>query len=98
MKQQIVIEGVMTMEELCYRNEYKHSISQGSKAALSSRLSKILKRDENSHGKSYLIKSLYFDTMYNEILNEKLDGVSYREKFRIRCYNNDYSYIRLEKK
>ncbi|WP_193708321.1 polyphosphate polymerase domain-containing protein [Alkalibaculum sporogenes] len=86
------------MEDLCYRNEYKHSISQASKAALSSRLGKVLPRDENCNGKTYLVKSLYFDNIYNEILYEKLDGVPYREKFRIRCYNNDYSYIRLEKK
>lgn len=29
---------------------------------------------------------------------EKVDGVNIREKFRIRYYNNDTSFIRLEKK
>ena len=31
-------------------------------------------------------------------LREKLDGVSHREKFRLRCYNGDDSYLVLEKK
>ena len=31
-------------------------------------------------------------------LKEKLNGVSQRHKFRIRYYNHDLSFIRLEKK
>lgn len=86
------------MEERCYRNEYKHLISQKSKCVLSARLKRILKMDENSHGKPYSVKSLYFDTPYDDALMEKIDGDARREKFRIRCYNDDYSFIRLEKK
>ena len=86
------------MEERCYRNEYKHIISQQSKCTLSSRLKRILPMDENSGGKSYLVKSLYFDTIYDNALREKLNGDPFREKFRIRCYNNNYSFLRLEKK
>lgn len=46
----------------------------------------------------YRIRSLYFDTPQDTALREKLDGVDRREKFRIRCYNADYSLIHLEKK
>ena len=31
-------------------------------------------------------------------IQEKLDGLDRREKFRIRCYDGNYSCIRLEKK
>jgi len=86
------------LEEKYYRNEYKHSISQETRITLHSRLKKFLPMDVHSQGKSYLIKNLYFDTLYDDALNEKLNGDPYREKFRIRCYNNDYNYIRLEKK
>ncbi len=56
-------------------------------------------RDANvSKDGRYKIKSLYFDTPYDDALKEKLDGVSDREKFRIRLYNDDDSFIRLEKK
>ena len=47
---------------------------------------------------SYLIKSLYFDNLDSDSYYEKMDGVLYRKKYRIRIYNNDDSFIRLEKK
>jgi SPX domain protein involved in polyphosphate accumulation len=47
---------------------------------------------------SYLIKSLYFDDIESSSYYEKMDGVLYRKKYRIRMYNDDDSYIRLEKK
>lgn len=46
----------------------------------------------------YRIRSLYFDNASDQALREKLDGVSRREKFRIRYYNGDLSLIHLEKK
>jgi hypothetical protein len=86
------------MKEICYRNEYKHEISQKNKIILTSRLRKFLPHDENAIDNSYFVKSLYFDTIYDEAFWEKEDGAAYREKFRIRYYNNDHSFIRLEKK
>lgn len=47
---------------------------------------------------SYTIKSLYFDDRESSSYYEKLDGVLYRKKYRIRIYNDDPSFIRLEKK
>ena len=46
----------------------------------------------------YLIRSLYFDNLADKALREKIDGVNEREKFRIRYYNGDTSFIHLEKK
>lgn len=46
----------------------------------------------------YKIRSLYFDNLYDKVLMEKINGFNKREKFRIRFYNNDTSFIRLEKK
>ena len=57
-----------------------------------------MKTDENAANGRYLIRSLYFDTPKDTALREKIDGVNYREKFRIRYYNGDTSMIRLEKK
>ena len=52
------------------------------------------------HGQNgrYEIRSLYFDDPKDTALREKIDGVSRREKFRIRYYSGDASYICLEKK
>ena len=46
----------------------------------------------------YLIRSLYFDTPEDKALLEKQSGISRRQKFRIRYYNGDTSFIHLEKK
>ncbi len=41
---------------------------------------------------------MYFDNFENKAVREKLNGLKVREKFRIRFYNQDASFIRLEKK
>ena len=46
----------------------------------------------------YHVRSLYFDNFENKALREKLDGVSRREKFRLRFYNRDTGFIKAEKK
>lgn len=81
------------------RHELKHSISCGEDLILTSRLRKLFPHDKNadSHG-SYRVSSLYFDTPYDKALRQKIDGVNCREKFRIRYYNDDLNFIRLEKK
>lgn len=65
---------------------------------LRQRLSAVAKADAHAiHGK-YEIRSLYFDTVDDKVLREKVDGINMREKFRIRYYNSDMSFISLEKK
>lgn len=87
------------MKKYKYRHELKFKISNGSAEVLKSQLSLILDKDKNalSDG-SYVIKSLYFDDINSNSYYEKLDGVLYRKKFRIRTYNDDDNFIRLEKK
>ena len=46
----------------------------------------------------YLIRSVYFDNYRDKALREKIEGVAVREKFRIRYYNDNFSFIALEKK
>lgn len=81
-----------------YRHELKHEIGYGDMLALRSRLSAVAKCDLHAVGGKYFIRSLYFDTFSDNALREKIDGVNVREKFRIRYYNNDTSFIALEKK
>lgn len=81
------------------RHEFKHIINAVDDFEITHRLRKLFFHDENadSHGK-YRVSSLYFDTPYDKALRQKIDGVNQREKFRIRYYNRDTSFIRLEKK
>lgn len=81
------------------RHEYKHSVNYMDYSILRSRLSTVLAHDANTDEKGeYAVRSLYFDTPGDRALREKIDGVDRREKFRIRRYNNDPGFLRLEKK
>jgi hypothetical protein len=59
-----------------------------------------MKVDTNSvnEDNSYFIRSLYFDDIKNTAFYEKIDGTEKRKKYRIRIYNMDDSFIRLERK
>ena len=84
---------------MIYRNEIKHVIDAGDKAAICASMRAVAKLDEHAGpAGSYMIRSLYFDNLADRALREKLDGVNEREKFRIRYYNGDTSVIHLEKK
>lgn len=81
-----------------YRHEWKHEISYADSLTLQMRLSAVMQRDTHAVSGQYEIRSIYFDTPADKALREKLDGVNCREKFRIRFYNGDTSFITLEKK
>ena len=81
-----------------YRHEWKHEIDLSGRMALRQRLRAVAKPDPHGVKGKYLVRSLYFDTPEDRALREKLDGISRREKFRVRYYNRDLSTLRLEKK
>lgn len=81
-----------------WRHEWKHEIDGCDRQILVQRLQMLMQRDRNGADGRYKVRSLYFDDWTDRALREKWDGVSRREKFRIRCYNDDPGFIRLEKK
>ncbi len=83
-----------------YRHELKFIISKKMSTVLKQRLNLIMEVDKNAVNPSntYYIRSLYFDDPNSSAYYEKLDGVLYRKKYRIRMYNNDESLIKLERK
>jgi VTC domain. len=87
------------LHEAKYRNEFKHLINKYDAAILRSKLKAVMRPDPhaNENG-SYFIRSLYFDTYDDKTLFDKLYGVPFRYKYRIRFYNHDVSNINLEKK
>ncbi len=80
------------------RHEWKHEINYSDLLVIRQRLVAVAKRDVHAVNGKYFIRSLYFDNYDDKALREKIDGISRREKFRIRYYNNDPSVIHLEKK
>ena len=84
--------------DIHYRHEWKHEISYADLLAIRQRLRAVAESDPHAENGRYLVRSLYFDSLSDRALREKIDGVNLREKFRIRYYNGDPSVIHLEKK
>ena len=80
-----------------FRHEWKQEINMSDLIALKPSVRAIMKPDKHAANGKYEIRSLYFDNLSDKALREKLDGLSVREKFRIRYYNGDTSFIHLEK-
>lgn len=84
--------------QLKFRHEMKHVITPMDRVILRQRLNAVAMPDPHAKGGVYQIRSLYFDNINDRALTEKINGVSRREKFRIRYYNGDTGFIHLEKK
>ena len=79
------------------RHELKFFINPLEYEVLSRALKHTLHRDPNGdENNEYHIRSLYFDTIFNDALVDKLDGVKNRDKYRIRIYNFSDKFIRME--
>lgn len=82
-----------------YRHEYKYLLSAAQMQLLQLWAAGLLAKDPHADKTgAYLIHSLYFDDLNDTCLQENLAGTDHRAKFRIRYYNQDTSYLRLEKK
>ena len=83
-----------------YRHELKYVISDADAELLAIRLNAALRPDPYAMktGGGYHIRSLYFDNAYDSAVEEKVAGVQYRDKWRIRIYNSSDRVIKLERK
>lgn len=82
-----------------YRHELKFLISRADAALLKLRLPHIMERDPHAGPTGqYTIRSLYFDDFHHSAAGDKLSGIEHRVKYRIRYYNYDHRFLKLEKK
>lgn len=82
-----------------YRNEWKYNLTNQELSLLKSRLSEVMELDPHTPEKGrYVIHSLYFDDYKDTSVYTTNSGLSKRFKWRIRFYDEDLSYIVLEKK
>ena len=82
-----------------YRHEYKYLIDRGQRKILMMKAQALMMRDPHAgNDGSYLIRSLYFDDVNDTCLRQNESGCDPRAKYRIRFYNDDTRFIRLEKK
>ena len=80
------------------RHEEKFIIDYKEYLLLRARAEAAMEIDPHAGEDGYLITSLYYDDRYDSALDEKLDGVRVHTKYRLRTYNSDPSFIRLERK
>lgn len=82
-----------------FRHELKYVVSYAEYRSLRSRLGSLMKRDSHVGADgTYRVHSIYFDNLWDKALREKINGLTRREKFRIRYYNDAVSGLTLEKK
>ena len=80
-----------------FRHELKYLCSMAELKMLETRLQDVMKPDPHTGSDGcYLIRSVYFDDLYDRCLNENESGVSPREKWRVRIYNCSDRRISLE--
>lgn len=79
------------------RHELKYILTPIQYELLRSKLKWVLQPDANaSQEGEYFIRSIYFDSPDRVALKEKLSGINRRKKYRIRFYNGDVRFCRLE--
>lgn len=60
----------------------------------------ILMADSHNHAEGYLVRSLYFDTIYDKDYTDKINGVEIRRKIRLRVYDpkSDFAFLEIKQK
>lgn len=86
-----------TIRNIPLRHELKYYITPAELHVLRSVLTPVMQLDPNGNeNNEYHIRSLYFDTINDDALEEKIAGVGNRKKYRMRIYNFSDKVIKLE--
>lgn len=92
-------KSIPRRKDIRLRHENKYLLNACQEAILRIRLDGILQRDKYA-GKTgrYIVRSVYFDDLYDSCAADNLSGADIRSKYRIRYYNHKTRRILLEKK
>jgi len=88
-RQEKVSSGLVVQDFARY--EFKYILSNRVRQQIESEIVHFMKYDGHVHkelNNSYYVCSLYFDSSTNEYYYEKIDGIKYRRKYRIRTYGH----------
>lgn len=81
------------------RHELKFYINRLDYEYCKSLLKHLMKKDNyQKEDNGYFIRSLYFDDISDSAVQEKLDGIERRDKYRLRIYDTDQDWVKLERK
>ena len=77
-----------------FRHEYKYIIPYEEMLSLRSKFDNLLDIDRSYNG--YMIRSLYFDSVNDDDYYDKLGGELIRKKIRLRIYDPNSDFVKLE--
>ncbi len=80
------------------REEKKYGISLERANYLYGKMKLFMEGDPYNGYEQYMVRSLYFDTMYDDDFSEKESGNEYRKKIRLRIYDAGANNAKLEMK
>ncbi|TWT06579.1 polyphosphate polymerase domain-containing protein [Planococcus sp. CPCC 101016] len=81
------------------RREIKHEMTKMDCYLLRNKLKHYMEIDPHAkENGTYCIRSVYFDNFDNKVMNQKKEGLFERDKFRVRLYDSNTSFLNLEKK
>lgn len=81
------------------RHELKFYINHSDYEYARHVLGKLMQKDSyQKEDEGYFIRSLYFDDIANSSVEEKLAGIEFRDKYRLRIYEFDQNWAKLERK
>ena len=78
------------------RTEKKYGIDWGRQSVLLRRLEPYMRIDPHGGREGYTVRSLYFDTIYDNDYFDKVNGLELRKKLRLRIYLPDCQAVKLE--
>lgn len=88
----------MSRELAVDRTEKKYEISYFMALKLKQMLSVALREDKFNKTDGYLVRSLYFDTIFDNDYWDKQNGLENRRKIRLRTYDPSSEVLKLELK
>jgi len=80
------------------RTENKYLLDKVSSYRVKRNLKAVLPVDRPGAAGGYMVRSLYFDTIYDKDYYDKLNGLDNRQKIRLRIYNPEDTTAKLEVK
>lgn len=85
-------------EESVARTENKYALDDVTAAKLRGVLEHVMQRDPHGGDDGYPVRSLYFDTPFDQDYHDKVDGFEVRQKVRLRIYSPNDQKAKLELK
>lgn len=78
------------------RQEKKYMLNYLEYKKYSNEFEKMLTPDSHNGYDGYIVRSLYFDNIYNKDFYQKEMGIEYRRKIRLRVYDPNSNFAMLE--